>query len=216
MTNVVVDDDDDSSLPPPHTASSLLFANAQEKKLYWDRSHYDSPEAQERALARSSTVYLGNLTFSTRSHDVLAMFEPVGRVKDVRLGLQRFDRTPCGFAFVEFKERSAALDAVRCVSGRKLLGRRIRVELDAGFKPGRQYGRGVSGNQVRDDRRGAVDPDRRGGARGRKRSRDDGGGDRRRDGDGAGDAATSGNNDAAADDHEGNPSKNPRFAEDDV
>merc|ERR1712150_153447 len=42
----------------------------------------------------------------------------------------------------------------------KLDGRIIRVELDAGFKPGRQYGRGSSGGQVRDDRRGVIDPER--------------------------------------------------------
>ena len=43
------------------------------------------------------------------------------------------------------------------LSGTKLDGKMIRVELDAGFQPGRQYGRGVSGGQVRDDRRRTPD-----------------------------------------------------------
>jgi len=47
------------------------------------------------------------------------------------------------------------------LTGTKLDGRVIRVELDAGFKPGRQYGRGSSGGQVRDDRGGGSGRDRR-------------------------------------------------------
>jgi len=148
---------------PPQTASTLLFANAPEKKLYWDRSHYDTPEAQVRALAKSSTLYIGNLTFSTKSQDLLSFFSTLGKVQEIHLGLDRYKKTPCGFAFVEYAERECALNAVISLTGCKLNGRPIRVELDAGFKPGRQYGRGVSGGQVRDDRRGTVDPARSGG-----------------------------------------------------
>ncbi len=82
------------------------------------------------------------------------------------MGLDRFKKTPCGFAFVEFHHRIDALSAVSNLTGTKLDGRVIRVELDAGFKPGRQYGRGAGGGQVRDDRGG-------GSGRDRKRGRDD-------------------------------------------
>ena len=95
---------------PPQTASTLLFANAPDKKIYWDRSHYDTPEAQVRALAKSSTLYIGNLTFSTRSHDIFAFFSSLGKVKKVHLGLDRYKKTPCGFAFVEYEERECALN----------------------------------------------------------------------------------------------------------
>ena len=77
------------------------------------------------------------------------------------MGLDRFQKSPCGFAFVEYSSRADALDAVAFLSGSKLDGKVIRVELDAGFKPGREYGRGASGGQVRDDRRGTIDPKRR-------------------------------------------------------
>ena len=55
---------------------------------------------------------------------------------------------------MEFRHRIDALSAVANLTGTKLDGRVIRVEVDAGFKPGRQYGRGASGGQVRDDRGG--------------------------------------------------------------
>jgi nuclear cap-binding protein subunit 2 len=114
-----------------------------------------------RALALSSTLYIGNLSFSTRGSHMKALFSTVGNVKAINIGMDRFQKTPCGFAFVEYSSRADALDAVAFLSGSKLDGKVIRVELDAGFKPGRQYGRGASGGQVRDDRRGTVDPKRR-------------------------------------------------------
>jgi nuclear cap-binding protein subunit 2 len=160
-------------LPPAQNAPSLLSADAANKKLYWDRSHYDSPEAQMRALALSSTLYIGNLSFSTRVSHIKALFSTVGTVKSINMGMDRFHKTPCGFAFVEYASRAHALDAVAFLSGSKLDGKVIRVELDAGFKPGRQYGRGASGGQVRDDRRGTVDPKRR--SKGRNSSTGGGG-----------------------------------------
>lgn len=83
------------------------------------------------------------------------------------MGLDRFKKVPCGFAFVEFRHRIDALGAVANLTGTKLDGMPIRVELDAGFKPGRQYGRGTSGGQVRDDRGGGANS-------GRKRQRSEG------------------------------------------
>ncbi|KAL3909599.1 MAG: hypothetical protein SGARI_002526 [Bacillariaceae sp.] len=120
---------------PLPRAAELLFANSTEQqKLYWDRSHYDSPESQMKALAKSSTLYIGNLAFSTRSYHVYSHFSQI--------------------------DRDDALCAVATLSGSKLDGRIIRVELDAGFQPGRQYGRGASGGQVRDERRSNQDAGR--------------------------------------------------------
>jgi nuclear cap-binding protein subunit 2 len=122
-------------------------------KLYWDRSHYESPEAQVRALHASKTVYVGNLSFSTRASHIFGFFSSIGPVKAVNMGLDRLRKTPCGFCFVEFWKRSDALASVQYGSGSRLDGSVIRVELDAGFQPGRQYGRGRKGGQVRDDKR---------------------------------------------------------------
>jgi nuclear cap-binding protein subunit 2 len=60
---------------------------------------------------------------------------------------------PCGFCFVEYFSREDALAAVSLLSSTKLDGQVIRVELDSGFIPGRQFGRGVKGGQVRHDRK---------------------------------------------------------------
>ena len=140
-------------IPPAPPASALVaLPGSDQKKLYWDRSHYNSKGAQIRALHHSSTLYVGNLAFTTRTRHVQQHFAYLGPCR-VRMGLDRLKKTPCGFCFVEYTERRHALAAVAHLSGTKLDGSVIRVELDAGFQPGRQYGRGASGGQVRHDRR---------------------------------------------------------------
>jgi nuclear cap-binding protein subunit 2 len=54
------------------------------------------------------------------------------------------------------------MDAVRFLGGLKLDERVIRVDFDWGFVEGRQYGRGRSGGQVRDEHRTDFDPGRGG------------------------------------------------------
>lgn len=71
-------------------------------------------------------------------------------------------RTPCGFCFVEFYTHTEALATMRYISGTKLDERIIRCDLDPGYADGRQFGRGKSGGQVRDEHRADYDPGRGG------------------------------------------------------
>ena len=73
-----------------------------------------------------------------------------------------FRRTPCGFCFVEYYTHSEALACLRYISGTKLDERIIRCDLDLGYREGRQFGRGKSGGQVRDEHRTDYDPGRGG------------------------------------------------------
>jgi nuclear cap-binding protein subunit 2 len=54
------------------------------------------------------------------------------------------------------------LDCVRFLSGTKLDERIIRTDIDPGFLDGRQFGRGRSGGQVRDEYRQEYDSGRGG------------------------------------------------------
>ncbi|XP_018649624.1 LOW QUALITY PROTEIN: putative 20 kD nuclear cap binding protein [Schistosoma mansoni] len=73
------------------------------------------------------------------------------------LGLHRFDKTPCGFCFVEYCTRDGAEMAMRYINKTRLDDRIIRTDWDAGFEEGRQYGRGV-----RDEFRKDYDAERGG------------------------------------------------------
>lgn len=78
------------------------------------------------------------------------------------MGLDRFQKTPCGFCFVEYYDRVDAENAMCYINGTKLDDRIIRTDWDAGFVEGRQYGRGKSGGQVRDEYRNDFDSGRGG------------------------------------------------------
>ena len=83
-----------------------------------------------------------------------------GIVKQIIMGQNKFLKTPCGFCFIEFNLHEEALLSVQILNNSKLDGRIIRVDLDPGFKEGRQFGRGDSGGQVRDEIRKSDDKDR--------------------------------------------------------
>ncbi|KAJ2096343.1 nuclear cap binding complex subunit [Coemansia sp. S100] len=78
------------------------------------------------------------------------------------MGLSRTDKTPCGFCFVEYYTHENALECMKYVNGTKLDDRIVRTDLDPGFKEGRQFGRGRSGGQVRDEYRQEYDEGRGG------------------------------------------------------
>lgn len=103
----------------------------------------------EKDLAISSTIYVGNLSFFTSEEQIYELFSTTGEIKRIIMGLDRIKKTPCGFCFVEYYDREDALDCMKFVNGTKLDERVIRTDIDPGFKPGRQFGRGKSGGQVR-------------------------------------------------------------------
>ena len=123
---------------------------------------------QQELLAKSTTLYIGNLSFYTTEEQIYELFskcaspEDGGGIKRIIMGLDRNTRTPCGFCFVEFYTHSEALASLKYVSGTKLDERIIRCDLDLGYAEGRQFGRGKSGGQVRDEHRQDYDPGRGG------------------------------------------------------
>ena len=76
------------------------------------------------------------------------------------MGLNKQTKEPCGFCFVEYKERENAKIAVQSLDNTYIDNRLIRVDWDIGFEEGRQYGRGITGCQRRDEIRRKYDPDR--------------------------------------------------------
>ena len=112
----------------------------------WPTGFYD----QLDALCRSSTVYVGNISFYTSDAQIRALFSQCGTVKNVIMGIDKFKKTPCGFCFVEFTSHEEAITADVNMSGILLDGQAIKVEIDWGWSEGREYGRSFFGGQVRD------------------------------------------------------------------
>ncbi|EDW13744.1 nuclear cap-binding protein subunit 2 [Drosophila mojavensis] len=129
---------------------------------YRDQHFKGSRSEQERSLRDSSTLYVGNLSFYTTEEQIHELFSRCGDVRIIVMGLDKYKKTPCGFCFVEYYTRAEAEAAMRFVNGTRLDDRLIRVDWDAGFVEGRQYGRGKTGGQVRDEYRTDYDAGRGG------------------------------------------------------
>lgn len=129
---------------------------------YKDRFYPGSQADYEREMSSSSTVYVGNLSFYTTEEQLYELFSMAGPVRRIIMGLDRNNRTPCGFCFVEYETHQYALNSLLYIGGTRIDERIIRVDLDPGFRDGRQFGRGRSGGQVRDEYRVDYDAGRGG------------------------------------------------------
>ncbi|TKC47203.1 nuclear cap-binding protein subunit 2 isoform X4 [Neophocaena asiaeorientalis asiaeorientalis] len=121
-----------------------------ELSQYRDQHFRGDNEEQEKLLKKSCTLYVGNLSFYTTEEQIYELFSKSGDIKKIIMGLDKMKKT----AYAE--------NAMRYINGTRLDDRIIRTDWDAGFKEGRQYGRGRSGGQVRDEYRQDYDAGRGG------------------------------------------------------
>jgi len=138
------------------------MAGATKLSEYRDQLFKGSQTELEKKLLTSTTLYVGNLSFYTREYQIHELFSKCGDIRRIVMGLDRFKKTPCGFCFVEYYDRDDGMNAIRYIHGTKLDDRVIRCDWDAGFEEGRQYGRGKTGGQVRDEFRKDYDAGRGG------------------------------------------------------
>lgn len=52
-------------------------------------------------LSTTATLYVGNLSFFTTEEQIYELFGKCGEIKRIIMGLDRNQKTPCGFCFVE-------------------------------------------------------------------------------------------------------------------
>lgn len=113
----------------------LLFSLANNITTYDRRSFYTTEEQIHELFAKYIHYHLCILLS-------LLMKIRCGEIKRLVMGLDRFNKTPCGFCFVEYYNHQDALDCMKYIGGTKLDERIIRTDLDPGFQEGRQYGYG--------------------------------------------------------------------------
>ena len=63
-----------------------LQANAAPQRKYWDKTNFVSYEDQQLALAESTTVYVGNLSYYTSEQHVYELARQAGPIKKVSFG----------------------------------------------------------------------------------------------------------------------------------
>jgi nuclear cap-binding protein subunit 2 len=55
----------------------------------------------EDGLNNSHMVYIGKLSTFTTEQQIYSYFSRIGLIKRIIMGINRIDKTPCGFCFVE-------------------------------------------------------------------------------------------------------------------
>jgi nuclear cap-binding protein subunit 2 len=150
------------TLPSPTPSSPTNTPFQKRRRNHSPELNREATPEPEDKLRDACTLYVGNLSFYTTEEQIHELFSKIGEIKRLVMGLDRFQKTPCGFCFVEYYTHQDALDCMKYVGGTKLDERVIRTDLDEGFAEGRQYGRGKSGGQVRDEYRNEYDPGRGG------------------------------------------------------
>ncbi|XP_055326937.1 nuclear cap-binding protein subunit 2 [Sitodiplosis mosellana] len=133
-----------------------------ELSSYRDQHFKGTRGEQEKLLKITATLYVGNMSFYTTEEQIHELFSRCGDIRRIIMGLDKYKKTPCGFCFLEYYVRDDAENAMRYINGTRLDDRIVRVDWDAGFIEGRQYGRGKSGGQVRDEYRTDFDSGRGG------------------------------------------------------
>ncbi|VDI76857.1 nuclear cap-binding protein subunit 2-like [Mytilus galloprovincialis] len=144
------------------TSLKRKYSQAVGLSSYRDQHFKGNRTDQEHLLLLSTTLYVGNLSFYTTEEQIHELFSKCGDIKRIIMGLDKVRKTPCGFCFVEYYTREDSENAIRYINGTRLDDRIVRTDWDAGFKEGRQYGRGKSGGQVRDEYRTDFDEGRGG------------------------------------------------------
>ena len=78
-----------------------LYNILKEESTYYDRKNYESQQEYNDALAISTTVYVGNLSFYTSQDSVRELFSLAGKVTKIIMGINDEGHS-CGFCFVMY------------------------------------------------------------------------------------------------------------------
>jgi U1 small nuclear ribonucleoprotein 70kDa len=131
---------------------------AEEAKA-WDPNHPEAGEAMTKnALA---TLFVARLDYRTTEANLSAVLEEFGKIKKIRLVHDTKTEKPRGYAFIEFESEDAVKNAYRHAEGRRVHGRKIRVDVERGrtvpnWKPRRLGGGKGSSRMDKPPKRGAA------------------------------------------------------------
>ncbi|CAB5354000.1 unnamed protein product [Rhizophagus irregularis] len=121
---------------------------------YKDQQYQGLSTDFAKDLSNSMTLYVRNFSFYTTEEQIYELFSKAEKIKRIIMGLDKFQKTPCRFCFVEYYHYQDALDCMKYINSTKLDKRIIRTDLDPGYRDSRQFGRERSGGQDYDTGRG--------------------------------------------------------------
>ena len=115
---------------PRRGGMSRLLKSLEPLSQYKDRKFDGSLEEYVACLRRSTTVYVGNLAFHTTEEQIHELFSKCGPLNRIIMGLDKNQKTPCGFCFVEYGCRRDTEECVKYLNGARLDERDVRIDFD--------------------------------------------------------------------------------------
>lgn len=147
--------------PPPEREPFQTPAERQAsvkermKKLNDDRNELTvadwDPHSNPKATSNAyNTLFVGRLSYDTSEKKLRRELEQFGRIKTIRMVNDR-EGKPRGYAFVEFEREDDMADAFKKLDGRKIDGRRVKLDVERGrtvrnWRPMR-FGGGLGGRE---------------------------------------------------------------------
>jgi RNA recognition motif-containing protein len=98
------------------------------------------PAATNDEKSNSTTIFVGNLPFNIHEPELESLFNKFGKLKHVKVGVDRRSGRSLGYGFVEFEERKDAEEAFKSFHKTELYGRNLRLDWDLGIEKKRQMG----------------------------------------------------------------------------
>lgn len=74
-------------------------------------------------------VYVSNLSYDTKEHDLENHFNQFGAISDIKLITDRDTGRSRGFAFIEFESQASAEKAIKEGDNSLLMSRNVRVSI---------------------------------------------------------------------------------------
>lgn len=102
----------------------------------WVRLPAESLPSLTNGVSMATSIYIGNLAWSTTEDSISNLFSNYGNVISVKLPLDRENGRPRGFGFIEMDDADASR-AISALNGQDLDGRTLRVNKAEPKKPAR-------------------------------------------------------------------------------
>ena len=88
-------------------------------------------EGKRRTQDPFKTLFVGRLAYDCKESDLAEAFEQYGEVEEVYI-VKDGEGKPRGYAFVEYKDAGRMKEAYKRADGLKILGRRVKVDVERG------------------------------------------------------------------------------------
>uniref|UniRef100_A0A6G1SES8 U1 small nuclear ribonucleoprotein 70 kDa n=1 Tax=Aceria tosichella TaxID=561515 RepID=A0A6G1SES8_9ACAR len=117
----------------------------------WDP--FKNPEATTDA---HRTLFVSRLNYDTTEAKLRQQFETYGTIKKIVMVHDKITGKPRGYAFIEYKHQRDMLEAYHTADGKRIDGRKVKVDRERGrTKDGwlpRRLGGGLGGRRERSDK----------------------------------------------------------------